>query len=86
MGKVQNRKDSVEILSKYADVIYKKLIIFLAAAGGSGAYAIKFLQEKQMAQYGYLFSVIFLLFAFGIFENFMRIKNIEKKIKELINE
>ena len=80
------KKDLVDMLSKNADVIYKKLIVFLASAGGSGAYAIKFLQDVNLSWYGILFSIIFLLFALGIFENFLRIKNIEKSIKEIIHD
>jgi len=80
------KKDLVDMLSKNADVIYKKLIVFLASAGGSGAYAIKFLQDKDLSYYGILFSVIFILLALGVVENFLRIKNIEKSIKEIIND
>ena len=80
----QSRKDLVDMLSKNADVVYKKLIVFLASTGGSGAYAIKFLQENQMVIYGVLFSIIFLLFSLGVLENFLRIKKIEKSIEEII--
>ncbi len=78
------KKDLVDMLSKNADVVYKKLIVFLASAGGSGAYAIKFLQDSDLSLYGILFSIIFLLLALGILENFLRIKKIEKSIEEII--
>jgi hypothetical protein len=42
-----DKKDLVDMLSKNADVIYKKLIVFLASVGCSGAYAIKFLQNSK---------------------------------------
>lgn len=86
MEDMQNKKDIVDMLSKNADVVYKKLIVFLAVAGGSGAYAIKFLQDTHLVIFGYIFSMIFILSAIGVFENFLRIKNIEKRIKELIND
>jgi len=73
------------MLSKNADVIYKKMIVLLATSGGSAAYAIKFLQEKDKVLYGYMFVIIFVLFAIGVFENFLRIKSIEQDIKELID-
>jgi hypothetical protein len=34
---MKDKKDLVDMLSKNADVVYKKLIVFLASAGGSGA-------------------------------------------------
>ena len=83
---MEEKKALVDILSKYADVIYKKVIIFLASAGGSGAYAIKFLQNPNLSLYGVLFAIIFLLFAFGVFENFLRMKKIEKSIEEIIHD
>jgi len=33
-------KDKIDLLSKKADVVYKKVIVLLAASGGSGSYAI----------------------------------------------
>jgi len=80
-----DKKDLVDMLSKNADVVYKKMIVFLASSGGSGAYAIKFLQDTSLVAFGYIFSIIFILSAVGVFENFLRIKNIEKRIKEIIN-
>ncbi len=81
-----DKKDLVDMLSKNADVIYKKLIVFLASSGGSGAYAIKFLQDSKMSLYGVVFSIIFLLFALRVLENFLRIKKIEKSIEEIIHD
>ena len=86
MSDMENKKELVDMLSKNADVVYKKIIVLLATSGGSAAYAIKFLQEDDKVFYGYLFSTIFILFAIGVFENFLRIKSIEKNIKELIDD
>jgi len=33
--------DKIDLVSKKADIIYKKMIILLAAVGGSGSYAIR---------------------------------------------
>jgi len=35
-------KDRVDVLAKKADILYKKVVILLALAGGSGAYTISF--------------------------------------------
>ncbi len=83
---MNDRKDLVDMLSKNADVVYKKLIVFLASSSGSGVYAIKFLQDTQMSLYGVFFSILFLLFTLGVLENFLRIKKIEKSIEEIIND
>ncbi len=80
-----DKKELVDMLSKSGDIIYKKIIVLLASAGGSGAYAIKFLQNPQMSFYGVSFATIFLLFSLGVLENFLRIKKIEMLMEEIIN-
>ena len=72
-------KDKVDIISKKADVIYKKVVILLASAGSSGAYAIKFTQESN-----YLIGVfLWCIFIFGIIglgTLYYKIDSLEKRI------
>jgi len=37
---LQERKDTVDIISKKSDIIYKKMVVLLASAGGLGGYGL----------------------------------------------
>ena len=72
-------KDRVDILAKKADLLYKKVVILLALAGGSGAYAVKFSQQGN-----FLLSVVlgmfFIFSATGVGMLYMKIDSLEKGI------
>jgi hypothetical protein len=73
-------KDQVDILSKKADIIYKKVVVLLACAGGSGAYAIKFTQDG----YYFLGAFLWLVFIFsivGLGTLYYKIDILEKRIE-----
>ncbi len=70
--------DLVDLLSKKADIIYKKTIILLAAAGGSGSYAIA---TNGTAQIG-LF-VLFSFFTIGIIINYFDLNTTKKRLDDL---
>ena len=50
-------KDKVDIIAKQADIIYKKIFIFSAIAGGSWIYGIKI--------HGYLGVIVWIVFVLG---------------------
>jgi hypothetical protein len=73
-------KEQVDIVSKKAEIIYKKVVILLASAGGSGAYAIKFTQESHF----FLGAFLWLVFIFGIIDLgtlYQKIDFLEKRIE-----
>jgi hypothetical protein len=77
---LQERKDKADIISKEAEVVYKKSFLLLASAGGIGGYAI--------AQSGILSYVLFGIFAFfvlGIVINYFELNNLKNEIKECKN-
>ena len=73
-------KDRVDILAKKADLLYKKVVILLALAGGSGAYAVKFSQQGN-----FLLSVVlgmfFIFSTTGVGMLYMKIDSLEKGIR-----
>ncbi len=75
--------DSVELLSKVIDGLYKKLVILLAIAGGFGAYAIKFINEANWV--GYLFALIFVLVSVAIFISYAKLNIFVKKLERKID-
>ena len=81
----EDKKEYLDLLSKQSDIINKKAIILLAVAGGSGAYAIKFLFDSKSDMLGYLFGIVFIISAIGVFINYSKLHKIEMKIEELEN-
>ena len=73
------KKDKVDIIGKKADVIYKKVVILLASAGGSGAYAVKFAQEGYIVP-SLLLSMFFAFCTIGLGMLYMKIDGLEKEI------
>lgn len=78
---LQERKDKADIVSKRGDLIYKKLILLLAIAGGSWVYG---LDKNDVASYFALLA--FFLSSIGIVFNLIRLGETIVKIKELENE
>lgn len=74
-------KDKIDLLSKKADVVYKKVIVLLAASGGSGSYAIS---GSGMAN-----TALFLLFGFfivGVIVNYFELNDIKKQLDKINKE
>ena len=71
-------KDRVDLVSKIADVIYKKMIVLLAAVGGSGSYAIR---QDGVLQIVLLF--IFIFFIAGVMYNYFELNSIKKELEEI---
>ena len=74
----------IEDFSKYSELIYKKMVILLAVCAGSGSYAIKFLLTKSFI-YGFSLLIIFGVVSYGVFLNYMKLKNIEDIFEELLD-
>ena len=51
-------KDKVDIIAKQADIIYKKIFIFSAIAGGSWIYGI-----KTSGYLGFIIWIVFILYS-----------------------
>ena len=65
----------IDYLNKKADVVYKKVVILVASAGGSGSFAIS--QEII-----WLF-IPFIFFSFGIILNYIELNSIKKDFDTL---
>ena len=68
-------KDKIDLLSKKADVVYKKVIVLLAASGGSGSYAISGTGLANIALY-----LLFGFFVVGIMVNYFELNTIKKQL------
>ncbi len=71
-------KDRVDLISKMADITYKKMVVLLAAVGGSGSYAIRqngFLQVILLA--------IFVFFIIGVIVNYLELNKNKKDLEEI---
>ncbi|NWF66103.1 MAG: hypothetical protein HXX81_01410 [Campylobacterales bacterium] len=81
---LNEKKDLADILSKKADLIYKKIVILLAIAGGCWIYWIKFIDSKDVyfKFLGYSLFIIFLILCVGIGINYLKLNRIEKDIHE----
>ncbi len=74
-------KDKIDLLSKMAEIIYKKMIILLAAVGGSGSYAI-----TQHSIFQIMLFVLFGFFSMGIVVNYFELNSIKKEMEDMRNE
>ncbi len=77
---LQERKDTADIVSKEADVVYKKSFLLLASAGGVGSYAI-----MQDGLFNYILFGLFGFLVLGIVINYFELNNLKKEIKEYKN-
>lgn len=77
---LQERKDKADIISKEAEVVYKKSFLLLASAGGIGGYAI-----TQVGLLSYILFGIFAFFVLGIVINYLELNNLKNEIKECKN-
>ena len=72
-------KDRADILGKKADILYKKVVILLASAGGSGAYAVRFSQDGSFIL-SVVLGLFFIFSATGIGILYMKLDSLEKEI------
>ncbi|MFA5234094.1 MAG: hypothetical protein WC390_06800 [Sulfurimonas sp.] len=78
---LQERKDKADIIAKRGELIYKKLLLLVAIAGGSWIYGIG---KADMASYFALLA--FFLSSVGVVANLVRLGQTIIKIKEIENE
>jgi hypothetical protein len=77
---LQERKDKADIVSKEAEIVYKKSFLLLASAGGVGGYAI-----SQIGLFAYILFGLFSFLVLGIVINYFELNNLKNEIKECKN-
>lgn len=77
---IQDRKDKVDIIAKQAEIINKKIFVYLAIAGGSWIYG-----TKENGFIGLFAFVLFMIVSIGVFVNLLKLNKIENEIEELKN-
>lgn len=77
---LQERKDKADIVSKEAEIVYKKSFLLLASAGGVGGYAI-----SQAGLFAYILFGLFSFLVLGIVINYFELNNLKNEIKECKN-
>ncbi|MDD2448841.1 MAG: hypothetical protein PHS42_05860 [Sulfurimonas sp.] len=77
---LQERKDTIDKLSKIADIVNKKLIALLAIDGGIGAYAVKFIEQNNI--FGYALGIIFIIVSVGVAYNYNELNRLKKNMEE----
>lgn len=78
---LQERKDAADIISKRGELIYKKLLILTAIAGGSWIYGVG---KGDVG--GYFALLAFFLSSIGVVANLIRLGQAIAQIKEIENE
>lgn len=76
-------KDKIDLLVKRAELIYKKLFIFLAIAGGSWIYGLK---DTENALLRVVILGVFTLSTFAIILNLLKFGEIQKELKEFSDD
>ena len=78
MLKLEERKLVSDILIKQADIVYKKVLIFLAVAGGSWLYGV-----KTDGYFGIVIWLTFILSVVGVITNLGRMGILYKDLEEI---
>ena len=76
-------KDKIDIISKKADIVNKKLIAYLAIAGGTWLYGVN---PDIIPIIKILSSIVFLMSIFGIFASILKLSDLQQQLKGFINE
>ena len=71
-------------MDKVVDVLYKKILVLLAIAGGSWVYGIKFYENNYIFSFFLLF--VFLFVSVIIIKNYVEMNKIIKKMQKDIDE
>ena len=72
--------DIIEIIAKQAEIVYKKIFIFSAIAGGSWIYGIKI-----NGYLGFVIWFVFILSAMGVVINLTKQGALYRELEEMKN-
>lgn len=81
---LQERKDKADIISKEADVVYKKIFILMAVAGAIGGFGLSIFDKASVI--GLILLLPFLFLSFGIVLAYLKLNKLENFIKDLRDE
>jgi len=73
-------KDKIDLIAKQADIIYKKIFIFSAIAGGSWIYGI-----KSDSYISIIVWIVFVLGVIGLVINLTKQGTLYKELEEIKN-
>jgi len=77
-------KDKTDIINKKADIANKKLIAFLAIAGGTWVYGVNEAVGNPVVTI--LSSIAFFVAVLGISTNLIKLGDLQTKLKDLYSE
>ena len=80
MSNVEKSKVLADIVAKQSDIIYKKVFVFVAVAGGSWLYGIKI-----DGYFGYILWIVFVLSAIGVVSNLTKMGILYKELEDIKN-
>ncbi|WP_434580940.1 hypothetical protein MLC52_01390 [Sulfurimonas sp. NW15] len=81
---LQERKDKANIISKEADIVYKKIFILMAVNGAIGGFGLSVFEKELLV--GLLLLIPFLFLSFGIVLAYLKLNRLEILIKDLRDE
>jgi len=73
-----NLQEKIDIIAKQADIVYKKIFIFSAIAGGSWIYGV-----KTSGYIGMIIWIVFVLVAIGLVVNLTRQGALYRELEEI---
>ena len=81
---LQERKDKADIISKEADIVYKKIFILMAVTGAIGGFGLSIFDKASAI--GLILLLPFLFLSFGIVLAYLKLNKLENLIKDLRDE
>jgi hypothetical protein len=81
---LQERKDKADIVSKEADIVYKKIFILMAVTGAIGGFGLSIFDKASTI--GLILLLPFLFLSFGIVLAYLKLNKLENLIKDLRDE
>jgi len=76
-------KNKIDLLDKKANIVNKKLIVYLAISGGTWLYGISPDKDNLVVV---LASIAFLYAVVGVFVNIKKLNELQNKLKGLYDE
>jgi len=78
---LDTKKALSDIIAKQADIVYKKIFVFSAIAGGAWIYGI-----KMSGYLGFLLWFVFILTTLGVVVNLTKQGTLYKELEDMKNE